>query len=45
MGFVMGVVASALMSIMGMSFVPGMTYLRDVFIEGSAVALGVIPLV
>ncbi len=38
-------VASALMSIMGMNSVPGMSYLRDVFIEGSAVALGVIPLV
>ena len=38
-------VASALMSIMGMNSVPGMAYLRDVFIEGSAVALGVIPLV
>ena len=38
-------VASALMSIMGMNSVPGMTYLRDVFIEGAAVALGVIPLV
>ena len=38
-------VASALMSIMGMSSVPGMTYLRDVFIEGSTVALFVIPLV
>lgn len=38
-------VASALMSIMGMNSVPGMSYLRDVFIEGAAVALGVIPLV
>ena len=38
-------VAAALMSIMGMNSAPGMIYLRDVFIEGSAVAMGVIPLV
>ena len=37
-------VASALMSIMGLNSVPGMDFLRDVFIEGSAVALCLIPL-
>lgn len=37
-------VASSLMSIMGMNSVPGMQFLRDVFIEGAAVALCVIPL-
>ena len=38
-------VASSLMSIMGMNSVPGMQFLRGVFIEGAAVALAVIPLV
>ena len=37
-------VASALMSIMGMNSTPGMQFLRNVFIEGAAVALCVIPL-
>lgn len=37
-------VASSLMSIMGMNSVSGMQFLRDVFIEGATVALCVIPL-
>ncbi|MEO8124214.1 MAG: hypothetical protein ABI633_09210, partial [Burkholderiales bacterium] len=37
-------VASSLMSIMGLNSVPGMEFLRDAFIEGSAVALCVIVL-
>lgn len=37
-------VASALMSIMGLNSVPGMQFLRDAFVEGAAVALCVVPL-
>ncbi len=37
-------VASSLMSIMGLNSVAGMDFLRDVFVEGAAVALAVIPL-
>ncbi len=37
-------VAASLMSIMGMNSVPGMLFLRDVFAEGAAVALCLIPL-
>lgn len=37
-------IAAALMSIMGMNSIAGMTFVRDVFVEGAAVALCVIPL-